>query len=117
LEFGGIGGIIGDESDCGGMRYLVKTLLTISVLVIFRAAYGFFLAYAAWAMDGSVGALVLRTPYNPAIPRNFELWSVYLLVSIIVFLVLCRLYRREYGRRTTLISQQPTALIHTLVKA
>jgi hypothetical protein len=76
------------------MKRLVALLLAVSVGVGLRAAYGFFMALIVWDADGSFG-VVLRTPYDPAISRNLELWSFYLGLSILIFLVLLRLYRRQ----------------------
>jgi hypothetical protein len=82
------------------MKTLVAVLLAVSVGAVLRAAYGFFMALIVWDADGSFG-VVLRTRYDPAISRNLELWSLYLALSILVFLVLFRLYRRQYERGTT----------------
>ena len=76
------------------MKRLVALLLAVSVAVGLRAAYGFFMGLIVWDADGSFG-VVLRTPYDPAISRNLELWSFYLALSILIFLVLLRLYRRQ----------------------
>jgi hypothetical protein len=76
------------------MKNLITFLLAVSVGVGLRAAYGFFMSLIVWNADGSFG-VVLRTPYDPAVSRNLELWSFYFGLSILVFLVLLRLYRRQ----------------------
>lgn len=84
----------------GMMKNLVALLLAVSVGVGLRAGYGFFMALVVWNADGSVG-VVTRDAHNQAISHNLELWSLYLGLSILVFLVLLRLYLRQQRRATT----------------
>ena len=78
------------------MKNLLKVLLIVSVLVVLRAAYGFYLAFAAWDVDGAIGGVAARRFHvDPSIAMNFQKWAVYLAVSVATFLVLWILYRRE----------------------
>jgi hypothetical protein len=62
------------------MKHLVKVLMLIFALVFVRAAYGFFFAFVAWDLDGSIG-VALRARYDPAIAHNLESSSAYLISS------------------------------------
>ena len=83
------------------MKNLLRVLLIFSVLVVLRAAYGFYLAFAAWDVDGAIGGVAAtRFRVDPSITMNFQKWSVYLAVSVVTFLVLWIVYRREARSHT-----------------
>ena len=77
------------------MKHLVQILLIFFVLAILCAGYGFLFAFVRWDFDTSFGASVLQTPYDPTISRNLALWSVCLVASLIMSLILYRLYRQR----------------------
>ena len=84
------------------MKYLLRALLMLSVLVIVRAGFGVFQAFTIWDIARArIGPLPTRYSQNPSTSHSLELWSSYLAISIIVFVVLYSLYRQQYGTRNT----------------
>jgi ABC-type xylose transport system permease subunit len=84
------------------MKYLLRALLVLSAFVIVLAGRGVFRAFIVWDMvRAPIGPLPTRYSPNLATSHSLELWSGYLVMSLIVFVILYSLYRHQYGIRNT----------------